>query len=155
MVLFMTACCSQKKQSLESVNLVLAVPDVVVYKTINDYSNNVPVIMDSERTRIVRYPAPTDLRRGNGYAKPIQLEDGYLLDCYGITKNVVFLDYTFEQYANFLQAPTLDDMMLHIVDKYPLVELWNCGKCSQYKTIEDVNIIVKSKFQNCNNLIEH
>lgn len=130
----------------------MATPDVVVYKTINDYVDNVPVIMDAERTRIVRYPAPADVRRGNVYATPIRLDDGYLLDCFGITRNVVFLDYTFEQYANLEQAPSLDEMMLHVIDRNPLVEIWNCGKRTQYKSIEDINVVVKSNFQNCRKL---
>ena len=153
-ILLLVACCSNKKQPVKNVDLVFATPDVVVYKTTNDYTNNIAVIMDAERTRIVRYPAPADLRRGNEYVRPIQLENGYLLDCYGITKNVVFLDYTIEQYANFPQAPTLDEMLSHIIDKNPLVELWNCGKRTQYKTIEDVNVVVKSNFENCKNLIK-
>ena len=77
----MVACCSNKKQSIKSVDLVLATPDVVIYKTTNDYTNNVPVIMDAECTRIVRYPAPADVRRGDAYATPIKLDNGYLLDC--------------------------------------------------------------------------
>ena len=153
-ILLMVACCSNKNQSTKSVDLVLATPDIVIYKTANDYTNNVPVIMDVERTRIVRYPAPIDVRRGDAFATPIKLDNGYLLDRYGITSNVVFLDYTFEQYANLLQAPTLDEMMLHIIDKNPLVELWNCGKRAQYKTIEDVNVLVKLNFENCKNLIK-
>ena len=153
-ILLMVACCSNKKQSVKNVDLLLATPNVIVYKTINDYTNNVAVIMDAERTRIVRYPAPIDVRHGDTYVAPIKLDNGYLLDCFGITKNVVFLDYTFEQYANFSQAPTLDEMMLHIIDKNPLVELWNCGKRAQYKTIEDVNVVVKSNFENCKNLIK-
>lgn len=150
----MVACCSNKKQSIKSVDLVLATPDVVIYKTTNDYTNNVPVIMDAECTRIVRYPAPADVRRGDAYATPIKLDNGYLLDCYGINKNVVFLDYTFEQYEDLSQVPSLDEMMQHIIDKNPLVEMWNCGKRTQYKTIEDINAVVKSNFQNCNNLIK-
>ena len=148
----MGACCSYKKQSTKNADLVLAMPDVIVYKTINDYVDNVPVIMDAERTRIVRYPAPADVRRGNAYATPIKLDNGYLLDCFGITRNVVFLDYTFEQYANFSQAPSLDEMMLHVIERNPLVEIWNCGKRTQYKSIEDINVVVKSNFQNCRKL---
>ena len=145
----MGACCVNKNHSAKNVDLLFAFPDIVIYKTTKDYTNNVPIIMNAERTRVVRYPAPTDLRRGDRYATPILLDNGYLLDCYGITQNVVFLDYTFEQYANLLQAPALDEMMMHIIDKNPLVELWNCGKSSQYKTLEDINVIVQSNFRDC------
>ena len=35
---------------------------VYIYKTRKDYSRLVPVLMDETRTRIVSYPAPTDLK---------------------------------------------------------------------------------------------
>lgn len=45
-------------------------PIVYVYKTKADYSHQVPVIMDEARTRILSYPAPGDLKMGNGLRLP-------------------------------------------------------------------------------------
>ena len=55
-------------------------PIVYVYKTKADYSHQVPVIMDEARTRILSYPAPGDLKMGNGLRLPTVLNKGYLLD---------------------------------------------------------------------------
>ena len=147
------SCCSTVKKVADvNTDAIFDMPNVIVYKTTKDYSNNVPVIMDAERTRIVRYPAPVDVRRGNSYANPIQLKNGYWLDCFGINQNVVFLDYTFEQYANLSEVPTIEALMSHIVDNYPLDEMWNCGKSTKYKSIEDIVDIVKNNFNNCQKL---
>ena len=66
-------------------------PIVYVYKTKADYSHQVPVIMDEARTRILSYPAPGDLKMGNGLRLPTVLNKGYLLDNKGIGPNVAFL----------------------------------------------------------------
>ena len=62
------------------------------------------------------------------------------------------MDYTFEQYANLSEVPTIEALMSHIVDNYPLVEMWNCGKSTKYKSIEDIVDIVKNNFNNCQKL---
>ena len=45
-------------------------PIVYVYKTKADYLHRVPVLMDEARTRILSYPAPGDLKMGNGLRLP-------------------------------------------------------------------------------------
>lgn len=112
-------------------------PVVYVYKTKNDYSNLVPVIMDESRTRIVSYPAPSDVKTGGKLALPTRLKDGYLLDNRGIGPNVAFLSYTYEEYSKMKSAPSMDVLMENIIDKYPLTELRSCGHRSDYRNIEE------------------
>ena len=95
-------------------------PIVYVYKTKADYSHQVPVIMDEARTRILSYPAPGDLKMGNGLRLPTVLNKGYLLDNKGIGPNVAFLTYTYEEYSQLPTAPSIDNLMSHILYKYPL-----------------------------------
>ena len=110
-------------------------PIVYVYKTKADYSHQVPVIMDEARTRILSYPAPGDLKMGNGLRLPTVLNKGYLLDNKGIGPNVAFLTYTYEEYSQLPTAPSMDDLMSHILDKYPLLEIHACGRRADYKDI--------------------
>lgn len=58
-------CCANKPVTLPLVNEerpvvalqpASAMPHVIIYKTTRDYSQNVPVIMDASRQRIVSYP---------------------------------------------------------------------------------------------------
>lgn len=109
-----------------------ASPVVYVYKTKKDYSHLVPVLMDEGRTRIVSYPSPGDLKRGGSLCLPTKLEQGYWLDNRGIGPSVAFLSYTYEEYSKLSVAPSMDDLMSHIVDKYPLLEIHACGRRADY-----------------------
>ncbi|WP_291530129.1 hypothetical protein [Bacteroides sp. UBA939] len=110
-------------------------PVVYVYKTKADYLHQVPVIMDEARTRILSYPAPGDLKMGEGLRLPTPLDNGYLLDNKGIGPNVAFLTYTYEEYSQLLAVPSIDDLMSHILEKYPLLEIHACGRRADYKDI--------------------
>lgn len=108
---------------------------VFIYKTAADYSQNVPVIMDSSRSTIVSYPAPQDLQTGGKYATPTKLEKGYWLDNRGIGPTVAFLSYTYEEYAKMEKAPSVEELMNHIIDRNPLTEFHFCKKRNEYKDI--------------------
>lgn len=110
-------------------------PVVYIYKTRKDYSHLVPVIMNADRTRILSYPAPSDLIRNGQLTLPTALDKGYWLDNRGITPNVVFLSYTYEEYSKMPTAPSKEEMLKHIEDKYPLVNIINCGKRADYKDL--------------------
>ncbi|MDR0989089.1 MAG: hypothetical protein LBM06_06485 [Prevotellaceae bacterium] len=108
-------------------------PIVYVYKTRGDYAHLVPVLMDATRTRIVSYPAPVDLRSGDGLRLPTPLADGYLLDNKGITPHVAFLSYTYEEYSGLSVAPAMSELMAHLLDVHPLVEIHACGRRADYR----------------------
>lgn len=101
---------------------------VIIYKTAKDYRNNVPIIMSDDKTQIISYPHPTDLFLGENLSLPTQLHNGYLLDNRGIHKNVAFLNFTYGEYSKLKDVPTLQELQRNIIDKDPLMELWDCGK---------------------------
>lgn len=115
---------------------VAALPRIVIYKTTRDYSHNVPVLLTDDKTRIVSYPHPTDLFSGDKLALPSLLHDGYLLDNRGIHKNVAFLKYTYEEYSKRKDAPSLEELEKNIIDKDPLLELWDCGDKNSYTDLQ-------------------
>ena len=104
-----------------------AQPNVIVYKTKGAYANLVPVVLSPDKSRIVSYPAPADVRPGGRYAKPVVLHKGYLLDRRGINSGVAFLNLTYAQYAALPEAPSPDKMMTMLRDKDPLVRMCDCG----------------------------
>ena len=122
----------------------------IVYKTTDNFDDYVPVIMNVEKTRIVAYPAPTDLFYKGVLAKPTILKNGYLLDNRGITENVVFLNYTYEAYSKLKEAPALNELLKNIKEKYPLKELIYCGLRYQYKNeVKELNVLIDAGFPNC------
>lgn len=135
-VMFAIFGCKSKQQNTgkipelkPSVNnqSVAALPHAIIYKTTTDYTNNVPVNLSEDKTKIVSYPHPNDVFMGENLALPTQLHNGYLLDNRGIGRNVAFLKYTYEEYSQLKDVPTILDLQENIIDKDPLTELWDCG----------------------------
>ena len=102
-------------------------PHVLVYKTRKDYRDLVPVSLSADKTKIASYPGPGDIKTGGALALPVLLHKGYLLDMRGIGVNSAFIKYTYEEYSNLNDPPSVSDMFGMIVDKDPLKELYDCG----------------------------
>ncbi len=114
-----------------------ALPHIFIYRMKADYSNLVPVTMNRERTEIVSYPAKSDIRPS---AKPVALNDGWYLDRRGIGQNTVFTDYTYEQYANLEKTPAVAELMEHIIEKHPIIDLYDCG--TKPLSIDELNELI-------------
>jgi hypothetical protein len=127
-----------------------ALPKTIVYKTSHDYSDLVPVIMNPEKTKIVSYPAPSDLLYKGQLAKPIALKNRYWLDNRGINQWVVFLKYTYESYSQLKETPSMNEMMLNIADKNPLTEMIICGERNSFdNVVSELNSLIDKGFPDC------
>lgn len=121
-------------------------PPAIVYKTKANYNKQVPVMLSDNKLEIISYPHPSDLKTGNDFHYPTILKNAYLLDNKGIDKNVAFLKYTYEEYAKLPEAPSLKILMESIIDKDPLIEIYNCGNKASYNNIEkQLNEIITNK----------
>ncbi len=141
---FLFACNTQK--SLETSNSKMPSPPVYIYKTVNDYLVNVPVILSEDKKQIVSYPAPGDLMIGSKLSVPTKLANGYLLDNRGINKNVAFLNYSYSEYYNLKKSPSIEELKSKIKDSNPLSEMYYCGKKSDFKNIEkELNKIIREE----------
>ena len=140
----------EKMLTDKEVSLLIPGAPAVIYKTMKDYSNLVPVIMNENRTKIISYPDPVDLTYEGKLAKPTALKNGYLLDNRGINQNVVFLNYTYEYYNKLSSPPSLAEMMSNIAEKYPLLELYSCGLRSDYTDIvKEMNAKIDEGCKGC------
>lgn len=118
----------------------VASPKVFIYKMKKDYSQNVPVLLSPDKKAIVSYPHPRDLYTNGKLAVPTKLNDGYWLDNRGINENVAFLSYTYEEYAALSEVPSVSELYKKIMDKNPVMELWDCGRRHQFQDIvSDLN----------------
>jgi hypothetical protein len=121
------AACMGKNNIAFTPDFETPAPPALVYKTKADYANRVPVLLSEDKTEIIAYPHPADLRVGEAFLMPTTLEEGYLLDNKGIGANVAFLSYTYEEYSKLPETPALKELYNKILDKDPLTELCNCG----------------------------
>lgn len=148
-----TAIVIEKFQT-EETSGIKALPHAMVYKTKKDYSKNVPVTLNEDKTAIVSYPDPVDIFYNGTFAYPTQLENGYLLDNRGIGPNVAFLDYTYQEYSELKKVPEMKILTNRIIDSNPLLELWDCGTRKQSKVeIEIYNTLIRNKFPDCRQMI--
>jgi hypothetical protein len=123
---------------------------VIVYKTKADYISNVPVLMDSKKEIIISYPDPVDVFYNGELAIPTRLIDGYLLDNRGIGVNSVFTSFTYEEYSKLKQVPGIETLKRSIMDKDPILEMYNCGSRSNFK--KKLDQLIKSNFAGCKRL---
>lgn len=164
--LSISACKGSKNSSSENIPIIeprdqietsevinRGVPVLIIYKTVADFYNNVPVIMNDDKTEIISYPSPSDIYYDLKLAKPFRLKNGYLLDNRGINENVAFLSYTYEEYANRESAPSLSDLKNNIKEKYPLKELIRCGSRNQWNNeVEELNKLIDAGFPGCDKI---
>lgn len=121
-------------------------PPTIVYKTSGDYINHVPVLLSSDQKEIIGYPHPSDIKSGKaGFQIPTRLIDGYLLDNRGIGLNVAFLKYTYKEYAELKELPTLTELYGSIIEFNPIIEMCNCGSRSKFKdATTEINFMIKN-----------
>lgn len=126
----------------------VASPRVFIYKTKADYANLVPVILNDAKTEIESYPDPVDVRHK---PVPTPLRDGWLLDNRGISMNVAFTSYTYDEYAALKRAPACDELMQRIVDNNPLTEAYICAPRHTYgdDLADKLNKVIANGFQGC------
>ena len=119
---------------------------VYIYKTVNDYFENVPVILSEDKTQIVSYPAPSDLMINGKLSVPTKLAKGYLLDNRGINEHVAFLNYSYSDYYNLKELPSIEKLISEIKDSIPLIELYYCGNRLDFQNVEkELNKIIKEE----------
>ncbi len=160
-VLIFNMACKSKKNIAEENNIIEIKDEAVsgiskttasalVYKTRKDYSQFVPVIMNDAKTEIISYPDPTDVYYKGALAFPTVLAKGYLLDNRGISPNVAFLNYTYQEYSKLKGSPAMGTLINKIMDKNPLLELWNCGLRTNFKNeVEEINVLINNNFADC------
>jgi hypothetical protein len=112
-------------------------PPVIVYKTKKDYYDHVPVTLSDDKSKVISYPAPSDIKRNGQYTLPSRLKDGYLLDNRGISKNTAFLRFTYEDYYTMDNIPTADRLMNYVIDDDPFTEMYDCGRKSDFDNLEE------------------
>jgi len=129
-------------------------PPCIIYKTRSDYSKNVPLILSEDKSKITSYPDIRDVYSHGVLAYPDQLADGFLLDNRGIGPNVAFLKYTYTDYQKMTRTPSTEELWNQILDKDPLLEMYQCGTRSQYPDpVKALNQIISGgKLKDCKKL---
>ena len=142
---FLLVCACKPKHNLFVPDFTQG-PPTIVYKTNADYYNHVPVLLSLDKKEIIGYPHPSDIKFGeDGFQLATRLIDGYLLDNRGIWINVAFLKYTYKEYAELKELPTLDELYGSIIEFNPIVEMCNCGSRAKFKDVAtEIEFMIKN-----------
>ena len=150
LILFLVSCSSTKFNKVR-----LGAPPVIIYKTIDDYNNKVPIMLSKDNSRIVAYPHPRDVFYNGLLAYPTKLDSGYLFDNMGINTNTVYININLDVYSKYNSAPTLSKLDSLIIDFSPFLEMYNCGNRYLVNEIADLNKLIKEGFKNCECLVKN
>lgn len=151
-VLAVSCCChkdmatvSQAPPPTRDSAVAITGPPTIVYRTRMDVGDAVPMTLSGDGSEVLSYPHPRDLLKGDGYATPTQLEQGYLLDNRGIGPNTVFLRWSYAEYAAMDKAPSLEELLAGVEFRDPFEEMYDCGVRSKYvDPVKEMNDLVRS-----------
>ncbi len=92
---------------------------IQIYKFMNekDYSNNVPVELSTDKTKITSSPG------GLNYRWPVILDSGYYLNG-SMGVNSGYLSLTIEEYNSYDIKPGVDSLYILIVERDPYLEYY-------------------------------
>jgi len=118
---------------------------IIVYKTKQDYSNNITIQLSRDKKEVVCYPGPRDAVN----QRPLQLTKGYLLKrmCGDAVTSV-----TYEDYINSTHSYTPAEWLSLVIDTDPYLEKYECCKCTNQDTAVINDLIRKNQLSKCENL---
>lgn len=145
-LLIVSSCCVCRKQNNQQGSVAqLPAPQVIIYKTKEDCSKLVPVILSADKKSVASYPDIRDVVQNGKYPYPTPLSDGYLLDNRGISANVAFLRISYEEYAALPSTPTADELYAMILHKSPVKKMYACGLRNKFNNLEtELNSVIQS-----------
>ncbi|MEA1877394.1 MAG: hypothetical protein U9N86_11065 [Bacteroidota bacterium] len=144
LAVFLLSCSSNNKVVIPD---YMPGPKAIVYKTKADYYDKVPIFLSEDKKTITGFPHPKDLMQVGQLALPTKLIKGYLLDNRGVNANTAFLKYSYQEYADLQTHPNLEKLYQSIIDKDPILEIYDCGLRSDYETVGEINQLIKKRFK--------
>lgn len=118
---------------------------IIVYKTKQDYTNNITVQLSKDKKEITAYPGSSDAE----HQRPIPLENGYLL------KRMVgdaYLSITFDEYSDTTKDWFSVNLIDFVIDTDPYLEKYECCKCTGFDTALINNLIREKRLGDCNEI---
>lgn len=108
--------------------------DILVFKLSKDYSQNIPVGLSPDKSKIVAFKDSGDIynyysARGH-FPSPVNLSEGYVFNI-PFGKSTAFLNLTFIDWVNvsnfkYSPAPGSPEMYQMIEEKDPYLEIYSC-----------------------------
>lgn len=96
-----------------------SMPKATAFKMNGDYADNVAITI-GPNGNLIYYPAPTDISTRTA---PIRLEDGWWLNCQGISSSSVFTTYTFSEYSKLPSVPSQAQLLESVIPGAKVIQM--------------------------------
>jgi hypothetical protein len=118
---------------------------IIVYKTKQDYSNNITIQLSRDHTKITCTPGHADA----AHQRPIQLANGYLFK--RMCGDAV-LSLTYDEFIKSTKSYSHEELLSMVIDTDPYLEKYECCECTGYDTVKINNIIRNGLLGKCKRL---
>lgn len=121
-----------------------AIPRATLYKTNGNYDQNVVANYDSQSGTFISFPAPTDV---SSDSSPLVMNGGWLLDRRGgVGATTVFLRWTYAEYHELANVPSIDELRHAIIPNARVTEMvqLNITSYAAQRDTAEVNRIIES-----------
>ncbi len=116
---------------------------VIIYKTKAEYYNLVPVFLSEDKNKITFYPSREDLYKDDFLSYPNKMSKDYIYDNFGINENIAFLDISYDDYSQSSQELSREVLYEKIIDKDPILEMYDCKNLDIANNIVELNKLIK------------
>jgi hypothetical protein len=118
---------------------------IIVYKTKQDYSNNITVQLSKDHRSITCTPGQADA----AHQRPIQLANGYLLK--RMCGDAV-LSLTYDEFITSTKSYRNAELLSMVIDTDPYLEKYECCKCTGQDTAKINDLIRNNLLGKCENV---
>lgn len=127
------------------------IPKVRIYKTNGNYAANVPVTLDASRTKLISFPAPSDLQG----CEPVELDNGFLLDRRGVGPATAFTRWTYKEYSALPSTPATEEIMDNLIPGAAVTELYEMPfTIGTPDAVERCNRLIAEELSGCTPLLQ-
>ena len=122
---------------VQSVSTTTVAPDIIIYKTVRDYSGLAWVYLSSDKTQVISYMDPKDILN----QLPVKLDNGYYSGV--LNMNTAFVNIKIAAYAKMSHPLTPKQLFSLIVNSSPFSEMYDCGSKTNLDTTS-INTLIDS-----------
>lgn len=117
-----------------SVSNVVA-PNIIVYKTVRDYSGLAWVYLSADKSQVISYMDPADILN----QLPTQLHNGYYSGV--LNMNTAIINIKIDAYSKMPHPLTPTQLFSLIVNNNPFSEMYDCGSKGKIDT-DHINTLI-------------
>lgn len=135
-------------QSSQPENGQQYIPRAVIYQMNGAWQEFVPVTLDASGRALANFPAVTDISADQ---QPVELDNGWWLDCRGISPATAFTGYTYSRYAALPDTPAPKTLLASLIPNAKVTRIVQLPMTlSQARNdIKAVNALIRQGLPGC------